>query len=293
MRKILITGSQGQLGRSIKKLEPNYKETTFVYTDVDDLDITNLESVEQFIEKEQFTDIINCAAYTAVDKAEQENDLAFRINALGPENLAKASQSHHCRFIHISTDYVFDGKNHQPYIETDTTEPPSAYGKTKLEGEKLVLKQKADSIIIRTSWLYSEFGGNFLKTMMKYGQERPELKVVFDQIGTPTYAGDLAAAILEIIHKDGSEQHRGIYHFSNEGVVSWYDFAKEIMEKTHIDCKITPILSSEYPLPAPRPFYSLMNKAKIKKDFNIIIPYWKDGLRECLKALQKKKPFFK
>jgi len=285
MRKVLITGSLGQLGKSIKKLESGYKDTLFVYTDVADLDITKLEDINHLIKKEQFTDVINCAAYTAVDKAEQEKDLAFKINAHGPENLAKACQLNNCRFIHISTDYVFDGMNHQPYTETDTTEPPSTYGKTKLEGENLVLKEKADSLIIRTSWLYSEFGGNFLKTMMKYGQERPELRVVFDQIGSPTYAGDLATAILEILHNDSHKQESGIYHFSNEGVVSWYDFAKEIMEETHIDCQITPILSVEYPLPAPRPFYSVMDKAKIKKDFNIKIPYWKDGLRECLKAL--------
>lgn len=285
MRKVLVTGSLGQLGKSIKKLDPAYKETLFVYTDVDDLDITNPKAVKQFIEKEQFTDIVNCAAYTAVDKAEQEKDLALKINAHGPENLAKACKQQQCRFIHISTDYVFDGRKYQPYIESDNTEPPSTYGKTKLEGEKLVLKENTDSIIIRTSWLYSEFGGNFLKTMMKYGKERDELRVVFDQIGTPTYASDLAAVILEIIHKENTEQQNGIYHFSNEGVVSWYDFAKEIMEEAHIDCHITPILSVEYPLPAPRPFYSVMDKAKIKKDFNIKIPYWKNGLRKCLKAL--------
>ena len=285
MKKILITGSNGQLGNSLKKIAHNYKHSIFIYTDVSELDITNLENLKQFIKNGNYTDIVNCAAYTAVDKAEEDYDLAFKINAIGPGNLAEASKLFNCRFIHISTDYVFDGKAHRPYLETDLTVPPSAYGKSKLEGEKLVNQKGNGSVIIRTSWLYSEFGANFLKTMMKYGEEREELRVVFDQIGTPTYAGDLATAILEIIHTSEKTSENAIYHFSNEGVVSWYDFAKEIMEEAKIDCKISPILSAEYPLPAPRPFYSVMDKSKIKKDFDIKIPYWKDGLRQCLKAL--------
>jgi len=287
MKKILITGSQGQLGNSIKKLEKLYPDTLFVYTDVDDLDISNWEEVDSFIKQAGFTDIINCAAYTAVDKAEEEYDLAYKINATGPENLAKASKEYNCRFVHISTDYVFDGKAHQPYVETDFAQAPSAYGKTKLDGEKLVMQEALGAIIIRTSWLYSEFGHNFLKTMLKYGEERDELKVVFDQIGTPTYAGDLAAAILSIIHSSEKEEENKIYHFSNEGVVSWFDFAQEIMEEAKIDCKISPILSKEYPLPAPRPFYSVLDKSKIKKDFNLEIPYWKDGMQRCIKVLLK------
>ena len=287
MKKILITGSQGQLGNSVKKLENFYPDSMFVYTDVDDLDISNWEKVEGFIKNAGITDIINCAAYTAVDKAEEEYDLAYKINATGPENLAKASKENNCLFVHISTDYVFDGKAHQPYVETDLAQAPSAYGKTKLEGEKLVMQEAQGAVIIRTSWLYSEFGHNFLKTMIKYGEERDELKVVFDQIGTPTYAGDLAVAILSIIHSSEKEKENQIYHFSNEGVISWFDFAQEIMEEAKIDCKISPILSKEYPLPAPRPFYSVLDKTKIKKDFNLEIPYWKDGMQRCMKELLK------
>jgi len=285
MKKILITGGNGQLGSSIKKLAPNYKDSLFTYTDVTELDITNFESLKQYIKDGEFTDIINCAAYTAVDKAEEDYDLAYKINATGPGNLAEVAKLFGCRFIHISTDYVFDGSSYRPYLETDKADPPSAYGKSKLAGEKKVIEKGQGSVTIRTSWLYSEFGANFLKTMMKYGSERDELRVVFDQIGTPTYAGDLADAILKIIHTSEKKAENTIYHYSNEGVVSWYDFAKEIMEETKISCKISPILSAEYPLPAPRPFYSVMDKSKIKKDFDINIPYWKDGLRECLKAI--------
>lgn len=286
MKKILVTGSKGQLGNSIQKLENQFPETKFIYTDVAELDITSWEAVEAFFEEGLFTDVINCAAYTAVDKAETEYDLAHLINAIGPGNLAKASQKFVCRFIHISTDYVFNGKGFQPYVENDLANPPSAYGKSKLLGEEKVQQKGKGAIIIRTSWLYSEFGHNFLKTMMKYGAERDELKVVFDQIGTPTYAGDLAECILNIIHNSDITEENEIYHFSNEGVVSWYDFAKEIMAATQITCRVKPIQSFEYPLPAPRPFYSVLNKAKIKADFKIEIPYWKDSMMKCLEALK-------
>ena len=286
MRKILITGSNGQLGNSIKKLENNYPETNFVYTDVADLDITNWEAVKQFFESGKFTDVINCAAFTAVDKAEEEYELAHLINAVGPSNLAKASKLYNCRFAHVSTDYVFDGKAHRPYVETDTAEPPSAYGKSKLEGEKMVDAEGEGVLTFRTSWLYSEFGNNFLKTMMKYGTERDELRVVFDQIGTPTYAGDLAAAILWVLHSTEKGLSNEIYHYSNDGVVSWYDFAQEIMKEAKIECKISAILSKEYPLPAPRPFYSVMDKAKIKKDFTLEVPYWKDSMIKCIAILK-------
>jgi len=286
MRKILITGSNGQLGNSIKKLENNYPETNFVYTDVADLDITNWEAVKQFFESGKFTDVINCAAFTAVDKAEEEYELAHLINAVGPSNLAKASKLYNCRFAHVSTDYVFDGTAHRPYVETDTAEPPSAYGKSKLEGEKMVDAEGEGVLTFRTSWLYSEFGNNFLKTMMKYGAERDELRVVFDQIGTPTYAGDLAAAILWVLHSTEKGLSNEIYHYSNDGVVSWYDFAQEIMKEAKIECKISAILSKEYPLPAPRPFYSVMDKAKIKKDFTLEVPYWKDSMIKCIAILK-------
>jgi len=283
MKKILVTGSNGQLGNSIRNIESKYPDFSFVYTDVDDLDITKWEEVEAFFKDANFTHIVNCAAYTAVDKAEEDYDLAKLINAHGPENLARASRQFHCKLVHISTDYVFDGKAHRPYIEDDFAQPPSAYGKSKLEGEELVLKAGDHVNIIRTSWLYSEYGNNFLKTMMKYGAERDELRVVFDQIGTPTYAGDLADAILKMIQLD--KDSKEIYHFSNEGVVSWYDFAKEIMTAARIQCKISPILSVEYPLPAPRPYYSVLDKSKIKSDYQLEIPYWKDSMIKCIKAL--------
>ncbi len=286
MKKILITGSNGQLGNSIKKLETAYPKSSFVYTDIEDLDITKWEDVNRIMENGDFTHVVNCAAYTGVDKAEEEYELAYLLNATGPLNLAKASKLHHCRFIHISTDYVFDGTSHKPYVETDSTHPPSAYGKSKLEGERKVMEEGQGAVVLRTSWLYSEFGNNFLKTMMKYGEERDELRVVFDQIGSPTYAGDLAEVILMIIHSSKPIETNDIYHFSNEGVVSWYDFAKEIMEVAKITCKINPILSVEYPLPAPRPFYSVMDKAKIKRDFNLEIPYWKDSMKKCIENLR-------
>jgi len=285
MKKILVTGSNGQLGNSIRKLEGNFPEYSFVYTDVADLDITKWDEVEAFFKEGNFTDVVNCAAYTAVDKAEKEYDLAYLINATGPANLAKASKQFDCKFIHVSTDYVFNGKAYQPYVEEDQANPPSAYGKSKLAGEKLVLQEGQGVAIIRTSWLYSEFGNNFIKTMMKYGAERDELRVVYDQIGTPTYAGDLAEAILKIIQSEKEMPENEIYHFSNEGVVSWYDFAREIMDAAKIKCKISPILSVEYPLPAPRPYFSVLNKAKIKSSFQIEIPYWKDSMLKCIDLL--------
>jgi len=285
MKKILITGSNGQLGNSVKKFESQYPQTKFVYTDVADLDITKWDDVEAYVKEGGFTDIINCAAYTAVDKAEDNYKIAQLINAIGPANLAKASKLYQARFVHVSTDYVFDGTGHQPYIESDLTAPPSAYGKSKLEGEQMVLQEGQGALVIRTSWLYSEFGNNFVKTMMKYGQERDELRVVFDQVGTPTYAGDLGKAILSIIHKTELGIQNEVYHYSNEGVISWYDFAVEIMEEANIKCQISPILSVEYPLPAPRPFYSVLDKSKFKNGFGITIPYWKDSMKECIQLL--------
>lgn len=289
MIKILVTGGDGQLGSAIKatsKLFPNFN---IVFTDVADFDITRTQSIEDTMDKGDFDYIVNCAAYTAVDKAEEDKDLAYLINAKGPENLAKACQKHNCRLIHISTDYVFDGTSHIPYIESMETNPPSVYGQTKLAGEHAILANTDSAIIIRTSWLYSEYGNNFLKTMLKYGAERNELRVIFDQIGTPTYAGDLANCILKIIESNKKSSHSEIYHFSNEGVISWYDFAKEIMENAHLNCSVVPIESREYPLPAPRPHYSVLNKSKIKSTFNLEIPYWKDSLKMCLKNISFQK----
>ena len=268
----LITGSKGQLGIEISKLLPNV-----ILTDVNELDITNSSAVLDFVEKNNIETIINCAGYTNVDKAEEDKELAYKINVEGPKNLALTNK----KVIHISTDYVFDGSKNQPYIETDIPNPKSVYGKTKLEGEIEVLKNP-NSIVIRTAWLYSTNGKNFVKTMKKLGEEKESLNVVYDQIGTPTNATDLAKAIVSIapqINKNNS----GIYHYSNEGVCSWFDFATEIMNYFNLKCKVNPILSSEYPTKANRPFYSVLNKQKIKDTFNIKILHWKEALFECLK----------
>jgi len=285
MIKILITGGDGQLGSAIQSASKSFNNLHLTFTDIADFDITNAKSIDKYLTKNKFDYLVNCAAYTAVDKAEEDKDLAYLINAQGPENLAKACAKFECGFIHISTDYVFDGTSHIPYTESMETIPPSVYGQSKLKGEKAIFEYSNSAIIIRTSWLYSEFGNNFLKTMLKYGTERDELRVIFDQIGTPTYAGDLALSILKIIEADKPLSQTEIYHFSNEGVISWYDFAKEIMDFAEINCAIVPIESHEYPLPAPRPNYSVLNKAKIKTAFDLTIPYWKDSLKLCLERL--------
>ena len=285
MKKILVTGSQGQLGNSIKKIAVRYNDFEMIYTDVAELDITNVDALDEFLNNGAFTHIVNCAAYTAVDKAEDDFEMAKKINALGPKLLAQSAAKHDVFLIHISTDYVYDGKAYEPYIEAKICAPPSAYGKSKLLGEEWVRQHAKEALVIRTSWLYSEFGHNFLKTMLKYGREKEELKVVFDQIGSPTYATDLAEAILQIIKSEKTTEKIESYHYSNEGVASWYDFAQEIMIATAIDCKVTPIQTFEYPLPAPRPFYSVLNKAKIKKEFDLEIPHWRASMMDCLKTL--------
>ena len=283
MKKILITGSNGQLGNELRKLSANYPDCKFNFTDVNELDITNSDTLKLHFKANNYDFIINCAAYTAVDKAETETDKALLINSEAVKYLSEIALQYKIKLIHISTDYVFDGTSCLPYTEDIQVSPVSQYGITKLEGEKQIEKSGCDAIIIRTSWLYSSFGNNFVKTILKYSKEKPELKVVFDQIGTPTYAEDLATAILQIINSNKFET--GIYHFSNEGVCSWYDFALEIVNAKNINCKITPILTSEYPTPAKRPHYSVLNKNKIKSTFNIEILHWKDGLQRCLKEL--------
>jgi len=285
MKNILVTGGNGQLGSSIRKVQSEFDKSNYFFTDVEDLDITDEKAVHDFIQNNQINYIINCAAYTAVDKAEDEFELAKTINATGPQILANVAAELNATLFHISTDYVFDGTSYKPYAEKDYCNPPSAYGKSKLLGEVEIRNKGKNAIIIRTSWLYSEFGHNFLKTMIKYGKEKEELRVVFDQIGTPTYASSLARGILHMLHSDVEIEGNQIYHYSNEGVCSWYDFAKEIMEEAQINCKILPIESTDYPLPAPRPFYSVLNKAKIKKEFGISIPYWRDDMKECIKCL--------
>lgn len=273
MNKILITGSKGQLGTELSKLLPDA-----VLTDVSDLDITNAQAVDDFVKAHHIDTIINCAAYTAVDKCEEQEKLAFKINVEGPKHLAMSG----AKIVHISTDYVFDGTNHTPYGEDDQTKPVSAYGRTKLSGEKAVLDYAEIAVIIRTAWLYSPYGNNFVKTMRKLGAEKEELNVVVDQIGTPTYAADLAGAIVDILPQM-NKRNKGIYHYTNEGVCSWYDFATEIMAMSHLNCNIHPIPSSAYPTKAKRPHYSVLSKQKIKQTFGIEIQHWRKGLEECLK----------
>ncbi|MDD2974749.1 MAG: dTDP-4-dehydrorhamnose reductase [Aliarcobacter cryaerophilus] len=294
MPNILVTGSNGQVGSEIKELSSNY-QYKFYFTDKKELDISNLQNVRKYIIENNIDTIINCAAYTAVDKAEDEKELANKINHIAVKNLAMLSNEFGIKLVHISTDYVFDGTNFKPYTEDDATNPQSVYGQSKLDGEKAILEYNLkNSIIIRTSWVYSYYGANFVKTMLRLGKEKESLGVIFDQVGTPTYAKDLAIVILEIIQHStfniqNSSTHTVIYNFSNEGVVSWYDFAKEIMKMAKLPCQINPIETYQYPTPAKRPHYSLLNKSKIKKDFGIVIPYWKDGLDDCLKRLGERR----
>ena len=288
MLNILVTGSKGQLGSEIESLFIDCPYN-FIFTDKDELDISNQKVINSFVKKHDIDVIINCAAYTAVDRAEEEQVLADKINHQAVNYLAQASKENNIKLIHISTDYVFDGTNFKPYIEIDNTNPQGVYGQTKLDGEKaLQAINPKNSIIIRTSWLYSSFGNNFVKTMLKLGKEKETLGVIFDQVGTPTYANDLAKAILDIIPNLNNEKVE-VYHYSNEGVVSWYDFAKEIMKMAKIECQINPIETKDYPTPALRPHYSLLNKGKIKKEFNINIPFWKDSLDKCLSILEERK----
>lgn len=283
---ILVTGSKGQLGSEIKELSSNYSYN-FFFTTRDDIDITNKENIRNFCQINSINVIINCAAYTAVDKAETDIENADLINRKAVKKLALVSKELNIKLIHISTDYVFDGKNFKPYCEEFQTNPQSVYGKTKLEGElEFININPKNSLILRTSWVYSYYGNNFVKTMLRLGKEKESLGVIFDQIGTPTYAVHLAKTILDIIPQIDNEKV-DIYNYSNEGVLSWYDFAKEIMKMAKLDCKINPIETFQYPTPAIRPHYSLLNKVKIKSKFNIEIPYWKDGLDDCLKRLNE------
>lgn len=288
MHNILVTGSNGQLGSEIRELSVEYQDY-FYFTDRNELDITNKDAVDDFCIQNSIDVIINCAAYTAVDKAEEDEANADKINHLAVKYLAEISKEKNIKLIHISTDYVFNGKNYMPYVEDDTVNPNGIYGRSKLDGEKAMQEiNPENSIIIRTSWVYSSFGANFVKTMLRLGKERESLGVIFDQVGTPTYARDLAKTILDILPKIENKEVV-IYHYSNEGVLSWYDFAKEIMKMAKIECQINPIETKEYPTPATRPHYSLLNKSKIKKEYNIAIPYWKDSLDQCLKKMGERK----
>lgn len=281
--KILITGCNGQLGNEMQLLEKENPQHTYFNTDVAELDITDQAAIEKFVEDNEIDGIVNCAAYTAVDKAEDNETLCQRLNAEAPAYLAHAVGQRGGWMIQISTDYVFDGTKHTPYVEDDETCPNSVYGRTKLVGELNVQKLCERSMIIRTAWLYSTFGNNFVKTMIRLGKERPVLGVIFDQIGTPTYARDLAVAIMTAINEGIVP---GIYHFSNEGVTSWYDFTKAIHRIAGIkDCQVRPLHTAEYPTPANRPHYSVLDKTKIKQTYTLEIPYWEESLAECIAKL--------
>jgi len=286
MNKVLVTGGKGQLGSELKELAPKYKQYQFIFTDMETLDICNHQAVANFIDKNSINTIINCAAYTAVDRAEEQFELADKINHLAVANFAQIAKEKSLQLVHISTDYVFDGMNYKPYIESDSPNPQSVYGQTKLDGE-LAIQQinPQNSIIIRTSWVYSKFGNNFVKTMLRLGSERDELSVVADQIGTPTHAADLARAIVSIIPQIKNEVVE-VYHYSNEGVCSWYDFANAIFEISVLPVKLKPIETSQYPTPAKRPFFSVLNKNKIKEKYNIGIPYWRHSIKICLQKMK-------
>jgi dTDP-4-dehydrorhamnose reductase len=285
--RILITGCNGQLGNEMQLLEKENAQHTWFNTDVAELDITNQLAVEQFVAEKEIDGIVNCAAYTAVDKAEDNKELCTSLNTVAPAYLAAAIEKRGGWIIQISTDYVFNGTKHTPYVETDTPCPDSVYGSTKLAGELGVQKFCKNSVIIRTAWLYSSFGNNFVKTMIRLGKEKEQLGVIFDQIGTPTYARDLAVAIMTIINKGIIP---GVYHFSNEGVTSWYDFTKAIHRIAGItSCRVSPLHTEEYPTPANRPHYSVLDKTKIKATFGLDIPYWEESLRECVSKMRDEK----
>lgn len=284
-KRILVTGANGQLGREMQRLgvvSPNQ----YIFTDVEELDITDGQAVEQFIEEQKIDIVVNCAAYTNVDCAEDDEATAEAINATAVCNLARAVKRVDGVLFHVSTDYVFGGDGNTPRTEDMPLNPLGVYGRTKLHGEQAIAEQGCRAIIIRTAWLYSEFGNNFLKTMLRLTGERENLNVVFDQVGTPTYAGDLAMTIFSIIEGDMYAGNEGIYHFSNEGVCSWYDFAQEIATAVgHKGCKIAPCHSNEFPSKVTRPSYSVLDKSKIKRTFGVDIPHWRESMYYCLKRL--------
>lgn len=285
MLNILVTGAGGQLGNEMQRLgaiSPN----RYLFTDVAELDITNRKAVEQMVRREQIDVIINCAAYTNVDRAEEEEPVARRINRDAVENLALAAKAVGATLIHVSTDYVFGGEGNLPRHEETPTQPLGVYGRTKLEGEQAIQNVGCRHLIFRTAWLYSEFGNNFLKTMLRLTREKEALNVVFDQVGSPTYAGDLAITIFGIVESEKFRQKEGIYHFSNEGVCSWFDFAVEIARAAgHTGCNIRPCHSAEFPSKVVRPAYSVLDKSKLKRDFEIEIPHWRDSMLYCLEKL--------
>jgi dTDP-4-dehydrorhamnose reductase len=288
MAIILITGANGQLGSEIKKVSKSYYGYDFIFTDIDELDLSDARHTADFIKKNEPDWIVNCASYNLVDKAENESEKAMLINSTAVRNISDTIKGSDCRLIHISSDYVFDGRSNVPYNENSVTDPQNIYGKSKLEGEKAAQIHNG-SMIIRTSWLYSSFGSNFAKTILSKAKEKAALNVVFDQTGTPTWAADLATAIMQIISSVIRNQvafNAGIYHYSNEGVCSWYDFATAIVEEAGLVCKVLPILSKDYPVAAQRPSYSVLDKTKIKENYNLDIPHWRSSLNKCIKQLK-------
>ena len=290
---ILVTGGSGQLGRSILKITDYYPDYQFFFPTREQLDFTNSKGIDSYFNNHNFDIIINCAAYTSVDKAELETSLANQVNHLAVEQLANFANKQKAKLVHISTDYVFPGTNFKPYVEDDEVDPQGIYGLTKLKGEQAIQSiMVTNAIIIRTSWVYSEYGSNFVKTMLKLGQERDNINVISDQLGTPTYAHDLSLMIMTIIQSENFAQavfKSSLYHFSNEGVCSWYDFSKAIFELAGIVCRVKPIETKEYSSLVARPYLSILNKAEIKNIYSLTIPYWRDSLKQCLEQLQDKK----
>jgi dTDP-4-dehydrorhamnose reductase len=282
---ILITGSKGQLGSELRLLASHFLQHRFLFTDTENLDITSADKVAEFFQTHSIDVCINCAAYTAVDKAESDKETAMAVNATAVGHLARACAKHRIKLIHISTDFVFDGSIARPLSESDPTHPLNVYGQTKLQGEILAMKYLPETIILRTAWVYSAFGNNFVKTILRLCREKPSLNVIYDQIGTPTHAGDLAAAILHLISDELYLFQKGIFHFTNEGVCSWYDFAIAIRELARLNTPIYPIETHQYPTPATRPKFSLLNKSLFKKTFHYEIPYWRTSLEKCVKTL--------
>lgn len=288
-KNVLVTGGNGQLGSELKRNSGSHENNLrFFFTDVDQLDITNLDSVDRFVEENNIKYIVNCAAYTAVDKAEDDVDLCYKINRDAVKNLGIVANKHGAKVIHVSTDYVFDGTSNVPYTEAEPTSPQSVYGQSKREGEEVLLESCPDSVIIRTAWLYSIYGNNFVKTMIRLGKEKSELNVVADQTGTPTNARDLAQVIIKILDfSEANDFVPGIYHYSNMGVTTWYDFTLAIHANAGITtCKVSPITTSEYPTRASRPQYSVLDKSKIANTFGVNIPQWEDSLSDCVKELE-------
>lgn len=288
MAIILITGADGQLGNELKIVSKNFYGYDFIFTDVNTLDITDPEKSQEYIRKSKPDWIINCAAYNQVDKAESEPEIAMKINGMAVKNITDAIRGSECKFIHISTDYIYDGNSNVPYSESVIPNPMSAYGISKLAGEKEALHHHG-SMVIRTSWLYSSFGNNFVKTILRNAKEKESIRVIYDQTGTPTYAADLAAAIMQIVSgviRNHIAMNAGIYNYSNEGVCSWYDFAVEIIHEAGLNCNVIPILTKDFKTVARRPVYSVMDKSKIKENYNLSIPHWRTSLVKCMKLLK-------